>query len=217
MGSHRRSALRYGEGRLQSACSLRSIGLSFSPILEDRSGAILSRDVGGVVVLLPGGECRHHTFAAPLGVRGELADREQRRHHPDRTNLGLAQYGGGTISVSAVASAAISPISALLIDRDGSLWIGGTGTVARHSETGVMRFGSADGSRPAESPSFSRTRTAAFGRHTTAAASDASSAIGWRRLARRNGLPDNRVRTMYEDREGGLWVGTVASGVSAIS
>ena len=32
-------------------------------------------------------------------------------------------------------------------------------------------------------------------------------------LTTANGLPEDRVRSMFEDREGGLWVGTVASGV----
>ena len=40
------SLYRYTAGSMRSVCSGRSIGLSSSPILEDRSGAIWSQDVG---------------------------------------------------------------------------------------------------------------------------------------------------------------------------
>ena len=42
---------RYRAGTMQPVCSGRSIGLDSSPILEDRSGAIWSGDVGGVMVV----------------------------------------------------------------------------------------------------------------------------------------------------------------------
>jgi ligand-binding sensor domain-containing protein len=55
---------RYDAGMIHSICTGRSVGLSFTPILEDRSGAIWSGDVAGVMVRESNGECRHRGFDA---------------------------------------------------------------------------------------------------------------------------------------------------------
>ena len=54
----------YVAGVMRPVCSGRSTGIGFTPILEDRSGAIWSRSVGGVSVYMPSGECRRHAFDA---------------------------------------------------------------------------------------------------------------------------------------------------------
>src|SRR6185295_227078 len=55
---------RYQAGTIRSLCSGRSIGLDSTPILEDRSGAIWSREEGGLLEYASNGECRHHRFDA---------------------------------------------------------------------------------------------------------------------------------------------------------
>ena len=55
---------RYRAGQMQSVCSGRSIGLDFTPILEDTTGTIWSGEEGGVTAFTPTGDCRHHSLDA---------------------------------------------------------------------------------------------------------------------------------------------------------
>jgi ligand-binding sensor domain-containing protein len=55
---------RSAAGEIRAVCSGRSMGLNFTPMLEDRSGAIWSRDTDGLMVYSARGDCRHHAFDA---------------------------------------------------------------------------------------------------------------------------------------------------------
>src|SRR3954468_7924415 len=70
------SLYRYRAGRISAVCSGRSIGLDFTPILEDTTGTIWSGDVGGVTAYTSKGECRHYPLDASSsdGVVTALAD-----------------------------------------------------------------------------------------------------------------------------------------------
>ena len=82
---------RYAAGVIRTVCSGRSIGLSSSPMLEDRSGAIWSRAVGGINVYTAKGECqlsrlRRRRRSTPLVT--SLIENERRQHsdrHDPRT------------------------------------------------------------------------------------------------------------------------------------
>ena len=104
----------YAAGVIRPVCSGRSTGLGFTPILEDRSGAIWSRAVGGVSVYTPGGECRRHAFDAASFDASVLSLVE----NDDGsiligTNRGVKQFGGGRMTDRADLSASILAATAM--------------------------------------------------------------------------------------------------------
>ena len=204
---------RYTGGTIRPVCSGRSIGLSSSPMLEDRSGAIWSRAVGGINEYTPKGECRYHPFdAGALDVLVTSFVENADGSILIGTRRGLHRFGGGTMAAVPDPDVAAMSVTALYVDREGSLWVGGDGVLLRRSREGLTRFGAADG--------IPRTDVTVILQDKAGTVWFATDAAGIGRLVgdrvdtltSANGLPEDRVRSMFEDREGGLWVGTVAGG-----
>jgi ligand-binding sensor domain-containing protein/signal transduction histidine kinase len=208
------SLYRYAAGSIRPVCSGRSIGLSSSPILEDRSGAIWSQDVGGVTVYTPNGECRRHTFDAA----SPDADVTSLVEHGDGriligTSRGLKQFHQGTIADAPDLDVAAMSVTALFIDGSESLWAGGNGVLLRRSPNGgLKRFTSAEGIPRADVNVILQDRAGSVWFATDVGG--IGRIVGDRvdTLTTAHGLPEDRVRARFEDREGGLWGGTVASG-----
>ncbi len=204
---------RYHGGVIQSLCSSRSLGLDATPILEDRSGAIWTSDVAGVMVRAANGECRHRAFAAAAraAVVTSLVE------HGDGsilvgTDQGLKTFGVDAIAHSSTPIVTSMPITALLVDGDGSLWIGSSGALLRRSRDGIRRFGTADGVPQADVKTILQDREGSIWFGTDGAGVGRIHGDRVSALTTANGLAEDRVRALYEDREGGLWLGTVESG-----
>jgi signal transduction histidine kinase/ligand-binding sensor domain-containing protein/ActR/RegA family two-component response regulator len=205
---------RYAAGVFRTVCSGRSIGLSSSPMLEDGSGAIWSRAVGGINVYTAKGECRYHAFDAgsfDALVTSFLEMGDGRILIG--TTRGLKQFRGGTMADAPDAGATAMSVTALHVDREGSFWIGGRGFLLRRSRDGLKRFAAAEGIPAADVTVILQDKAGSVWFATNAGG--IGRLVGDRvdSLTTANGLPEDRVRSMFEDREGGLWVGTVASGV----
>jgi signal transduction histidine kinase/ligand-binding sensor domain-containing protein/CheY-like chemotaxis protein len=204
---------RQSGGAIRSICSGRSVGLDFTPILEDRSGAIWSGSVGGVTEYTPNGECRHHAFAP--GFDGAVTSLIE---NPDGsiligTTRGLQQVGRDIMAAPAQLAVAPMAVNALHLDRDGALWIGGSGVLLRRSKDGLIkRFGAADGVREADIVVIlqDKDRIVWFGTDGGGIGRVTGDRVETQTTA--NGLVEDRVRALFEDREGGLWLGTVESG-----
>jgi ligand-binding sensor domain-containing protein len=203
---------RHRAGHIQTVCSGRSIGLDTTPMLEDRSGAIWSRDAGGVMVYPTTGACRHHAidesgFAAEVTSIVETSDGTILLG----TAQGLKQFDQGRVAEPRGLGVPAMAVTAMLVDRGGSLWIGGTGVLLCRSSGGLTRFGAAEAwPRPSSGDPAGqgrqhlvRHRRGGIGRIHGGRVETMTAATG---------LPEDRVRSMYEDREGGLWMGTVESG-----
>jgi len=204
---------RYRAGQMRSVCSGRSIGLDFTPILEDRSGTIWSGEEGGVTAFTPAGDCRHYPLDASAFDEVVTSLVESR----DGTILigtsrGLKQFTHGAIADAPSLDIAPMSVGALYIDRDGSLWVGGTGVLLRRSAGGIKRFDASDGVPPADVKVILQDKDGSIWFGTDGAGVGRIRGDRVDRLTVANGLPEDRVRAMYEDREGGLWLGTVESG-----
>ena len=172
---------RYRAGTLQPLCAGSSIGLDSSPILEDRSGAIWSGDVGGVMVYAPNGKCSHHALDAAASGAVVTALLEQRDGSIlIGTSRGLKQFRAGAITDAADLDVASTPVSALLVDRSGAIWIGSPAcsSVAPATASGASTRQTA--CRAPRSRCSCRTRTAASGSAPTAMASGGFKATGSR-------------------------------------
>ncbi|MEO6235609.1 MAG: two-component regulator propeller domain-containing protein [Vicinamibacterales bacterium] len=203
---------RYRAGVVQPVCSGRSIGVSSSPIFEDRAGAIWSRDAGGVMVFQRDGTCRHHAFDAASAAAATTSIAET----ADSviligTSLGLKTFHGGVIANGTDADD-VPSVTALYFDRQGSLWTGGIGMLSRRSHDGVTRFAAADGIPPVEVTAILEDKAGSVWFSTNGGGVGRIIANHVERLTTLNGLPEDRVKAMFEDRETGLWLGTVANG-----
>jgi signal transduction histidine kinase/ligand-binding sensor domain-containing protein/CheY-like chemotaxis protein len=208
------SLYRYAAGTMRSVCSGRSIGLSSSPMLEDRSGAIWSEDVGGVTVYTSNGECRRHAFdAASLDADVTSLVESSDGRILIGTSRGLKQFDRGTIADAPDLDVAAMSITALLIDASQSLWVGGNGVLLRRSHNGgLKRFTTVEGIPRAGVNVILQDRAGSVWFATDVGGIGRIVGDRVETLTAANGLPEDRVRAMFEDREGGLWVGTVAGG-----
>ena len=207
------SLYRYAAGVMRPVCSGRSIGLSSSPMLEDRSGAIWSRAVGGINVYTAKGECQYHAFDA--GSFDALVTSFLENADGSiliGTTRGLRQFRGGTMVALPGTDVPAMGVTALHVDRGGSFWIGGAGVLLRRSRDGLKRFGEAEGIPRADVTVILQDNAGSVWFATSSGGIGRLVGDRVETLTTANGLPEDRVRAMFEDREGGLWVGTVASG-----
>jgi signal transduction histidine kinase/CheY-like chemotaxis protein/ligand-binding sensor domain-containing protein len=204
---------RYRAGQIRPVCSGRSIGLDFTPMLEDRSGAIWSRDAGGVMVYATSSGCRHHAFDAKwVDVALTSLIENSDGSLLLGTNRGLKQFGGGAIADLTDPGVASMSIVALHVDRGGSLWIGGDGVLLRRSGGVIRRFGAAEGIPHAEIRAILQDKDGSVWFGTDGGGLGRIRGDRVDTLTTATGLPEDRVRALHEDREGGLWVGSVESG-----
>jgi signal transduction histidine kinase/CheY-like chemotaxis protein/ligand-binding sensor domain-containing protein len=204
---------RSAAGQIRAVCSGRSMGLNFTPMLEDRSGAIWSRDTDGLMVYSAKGDCRHHAFGADRTDVSVTAFIESSDGSIlVGTNGGVKQFARGTIEEVPGLNVPSLSVSALHVDRRGSLWIGGTGVLLRRSGGDIRRFGAAEGMPRAEVRVILEDRDGSIWFGTDGGGVGRIRGDRVEPLTTANGLPEDRVRAMYEDREGGLWLGTVESG-----
>jgi signal transduction histidine kinase/CheY-like chemotaxis protein/ligand-binding sensor domain-containing protein len=208
---------RSSAGNIRTVCSGLSIGLDFTPILEDRSGAIWSGSVGGLMEYSPDGKCRHHPFGAAAfnAVVSSLVERSDGTILIG-TSQGLKLFERGRISDSPDLMIPPMPVGALYIDRAGSLWIGGAGVLLRQSRDGLKRFGAAEGIPPADLKMILEDKQGSIWFGTDGAGIGRVRGDRVETLPKERALANDRVRSMFEGTEGGLWVGTVASGVVRI-
>jgi signal transduction histidine kinase/ligand-binding sensor domain-containing protein/DNA-binding response OmpR family regulator len=204
---------RYRAGQVRPVCSRPSIGLDFTPILEHSSGTIWSGDVGGVMTYAPSGECRHYPLdaAVPDAVVTSLVESRDGGILIG-TSRGLMQFSSGSISDASSLNVPPMPVDALYTDRNGSLWVGGTGVLLRRSADGIRRFDAADGIPQADFKVILQDKDGSIWFGTDGAGAGRIRGDRVETLTTANGLPEDRVRSMCEDREGGLWLGTVESG-----
>ena len=169
------SLYRYEAGIIRSVCSGRAIGLSSSPMLEDRSGAIWSHAVSGISVYTPKGGCQYHAFDAD-SFNAEVTSFLENSDGSILigTTLGLKQFRGGTMTAASDPELSAMPVTALHMDREGSFWVGGRGVLLRRSRDGLKRFAAAEGIPQSDVTSFCRTGRGASGLPRTPAVS-----AGW--------------------------------------
>ena len=103
-------------------------------------------------------------------------------------------------------------VTALHLDRAGTLWIGGDGVLLRRSRDGLKRFAAAEGIPRADVTVILQDNAGSVWFATNAGGIGRLVGDHVETLTTANGLPEDRVRAMFEDREGGFWVGTVSSG-----
>ena len=201
-------------GGIRPVCSGRSVGLDFTPILEDRSGAIWSGSVGGLMSYAPDGTCRHHPFGQAVfnAVVSSLIENADGTILIG-TNLGLKRLDRGTISDSPNPKIPLMAVGALYVDRGGSLWIGGPGVLLRQSRDGLKRFGAAEGMPAADLRMVLEDQHGSIWFGTDGAGIGRVRGDRVETPAKNRILANERVRSMFEGAEGGLWVGTVSSGV----
>ncbi|MEO7275844.1 MAG: two-component regulator propeller domain-containing protein, partial [Vicinamibacterales bacterium] len=204
---------RHAAGTIKPVCSIRSIGLGHSPVLEDRSGAIWSRAAGGISVYTPSGECRHYAFdAASLDASLTSLIENADGSILLGTSAGLKVFARGVITAARDQAVPDMPVGALLVDRSGALWIGGSGVLVRRSGERLRYFTSADGIQAAEVVDILQDKGGTIWYATNVGGIGRIVGDRVETLTTANGLPENLARAIYEDREGGLWIGTVANG-----
>jgi signal transduction histidine kinase/CheY-like chemotaxis protein/streptogramin lyase len=207
---------RYRAGQMRPVCAGRSIGLDFTPILEDAAGTIWSGDVGGVTAYALNRGCRHYPLDASAadGVVTALAD--SGGTILVGTSRGLRQFRGGSIAQAPGLDLPPISIGALFTDREGTLWVGGMGVLVRRAANGLTLFDAADGIPNAELKAILQDQDGSIWFATDGGGVGRIRGDRVETLTTANGLPEDRIRSMYEDREGGLWLGTVESGAARL-
>ncbi len=138
--------------------------------------------------------------------------------------VGFLPRGGGPFALladeGAEGAAARAPVSVLLLDARGTLWMGGSAGLQR-LEAGGRRV---DVPLQTKVPGSGQPLVTAL-----RAGRDGSLWVGtWeglyrlrgerqQRLTRADGLPNDRVTALLEDREGNLWVGTRLGGLTRLT
>ncbi len=159
----------------------------------------------------------------PGGVRAIYEDRSGRLWAGEiRGQLNTRLTGGG---LSLVTERGLEPVplgpalaragvTAILEDRDGSLWIGTNGLgIARLRDGRVESWALTD--LPADDMVFALAEDAegSLWLGTTPGGLHRLKSNPFLTLTARDGLPDEVVESLYEDRSGAMWIGTHAGGV----
>jgi signal transduction histidine kinase/ligand-binding sensor domain-containing protein/ActR/RegA family two-component response regulator len=108
--------------------------------------------------------------------------------------------------------------SAIRKDHSGSLWVRGKKHLLR-LRTGASSFENAGkdlqpNTQPADLLIDRRNQVLVSTRAGIALETSALQPAGWEYVGRKEGLPSNLVRCLYEDREGSIWIGTMGGGLS---
>ncbi|MCB1127266.1 MAG: hypothetical protein KDM81_12265, partial [Verrucomicrobiae bacterium] len=178
----------------------------------DQQKAVIDA-VDSVVGLPHLGQFRQGLLQAP--VRALLCDRA------NRVWVGL--WGGGVIQwrdgrMDPIPSAGLTVVFALHEDRDGKIWVGGDGGLARWDGGEWRRFTTRDG--------LSSNRVRALADDAAGRLWVGTSDAGLNRFDGReftayrrspDGLPGDRVVTLHVARDDALWVGTEGDGLARFS
>ncbi len=171
----------------------------------DGDGRLWIGSIGGIEILENG---KFTDITEKLGIK--IGDIEFWDIHQDRagamwfaTRKGLIRYSNGTAKVLTTADGLPGDdVKVIHEARDGSLWFGCSGGLARFlSEPSAVADGLTRPTRNANldvaSPNFNRPLPQTV-------------------LTEQDGLAGNNVRTIYEDADGTLWIGTYDSGLSRL-
>ena len=105
-------------------------------------------------------------------------------------------------------------ISALLVDREGALWVATAGGVARVQMDKVETFTSANGLSSNLVVSMFEDREGSIWIGTEAGGLNQLKSKKFNTFTTREGLPSDLVKTVYQDAQGGIWIGSNGGGLT---
>jgi ligand-binding sensor domain-containing protein/signal transduction histidine kinase len=233
IGTEHGGLVRYRGGSFHAfttADGLPTNGVSF--IARDHQHRLWLATVDGLVRFENG---RFTTYTMADGLPADpvtqiVSDRDG--HVWFGTSRGLVKYAGGRFTIVTTRDGLPDDsVQTLLAGRDGSLWAGTSESgLARIRDGRVTRFASSDGLPSDRIRYLLEDRSGhlwvgtdqglarAEIRSLDETGSTATPAYGQRFVAytTRDGLSDNVIRSILEDREGNLWVGTNTGGVNRL-
>lgn len=105
-------------------------------------------------------------------------------------------------------------ISALLVDREGALWIATAGGVARYQNGKVETFSAANGLSSNLVLSVFEDREGSIWIGTEAGGLNQLKSKKFITFTTREGLPSDLVKAIYQDPQGGIWIGSNGGGLT---
>ena len=146
--------------------------------------------------------------SASLYVRAVLVDRNH-QVWAGTYGQGLLQFQGGAFAPASGAESLVNPhISVLHQDRQGQLWVGTEGGLARWDGRDWRTFSTLDGLSPNAVQAIADDADGNLWIGTDGGGLDRLRDGRVTLYTRTNGLPSDRVSSLYADAEGVLWVGT---------
>ncbi len=192
--------------------------------LETKGGVYWIATSGGLCRFDPAGAGRSRFVRTPLGAAGkETAPSVLYEDPSGGVWCGSTSGEGGLYRLDTKTGPfrrldlgmADPAVTAILVDRRGALWVGGTDVVLRRDADGTTkRFGAAEGLANAYVMALVEDRGGRVwigtrtGLYRAEAAADPRAPPRVRAYGVRDGLPAPRVESLLETSDGTLWVGT---------